>query len=137
MRFTVQGRQAWLLLPVTPLQNAVEVLVPLCPACQERIRQHQAQVSSRGLSLGAMLGGTGAILTGLALGQQKPNTLMLLAVGGLAIGGLVGFLLGSVLGFDLPVQVRYASGRGTLALRFRNAGYAAQVLEAMKAKKSG
>ena len=61
------------------------------------------------------------------------NTLAVLALGGLAAGGIVGFLVGTFAGRQLPVQVRrYDPARGTLSLRFRNPDYAAQVLDAMR-----
>ena len=53
----------------------------------------------------------------------------------LAVGGLLGFILGTLLSKRLPAELsRYSPGRGTLALRFRHPEYAARVLAAMRAQ---
>jgi hypothetical protein len=122
---------------MTGTSRSLELPVPVCDACQEDLRARQQRGSSTGTSLGALAGLLGVgwfvLRGGLAF-----NTLAVLALGGLAVGGIAGFLIGTFVSRQLPVQVRrYDPARGTLSLRFRNPDYAAQVLDAMRAQARG
>jgi hypothetical protein len=114
--------------------RSLELPVPVCDACQEDLRARTQRGGSTGTSLGALAGLVGVGYFVLRGGLDF-NTLAVLALGGLAAGGIVGFLVGTFAGRQLPVQVRrYDPARGTLSLRFRNPDYAAQVLDAMRAQ---
>jgi hypothetical protein len=107
----------------------LEVAVPVCPACRQRLRQRQERGGGRGLALGLILGLAG----GAMLSAAQAGLLLPLALGGAAVGGIAGFIIGTLAARQPPVQLaRYSPSRGTVALRFRNPGYAALVLEAMR-----
>ena len=53
----------------------------------------------------------------------------------MALGGLCGFLGGTLASRRLPAELsKYSPARGTLSLRFRHPEYAAGVLAAMRAR---
>jgi hypothetical protein len=118
---------------VTHGGRAVEVPIPVCPACQEEVRQRRQHAGSQGLSLGALAGLVLLVLVALGGGRWNGTVLGVLALGALAAGGLAGFLLGTALAGRPPAQLRrYSPRRGTLSLRFRDPEYAGLVLEAMR-----
>jgi hypothetical protein len=133
LHVTVDAGWDHLVGPVVEQTRQAGLDVPLCPSCRDGIRARQARGSSLGLRLGALLGAGAAGLYALARGAGDVGTLLLFALGGVAVGGIVGFLAGTSLARDLPVQVRgYSPAHGTLSIRFRNPAYTARVLEAMK-----
>ena len=123
----------WLLgLAAQPVRT-LDLRVPVCEECQQALRQRQQVGGVRGLLLGA----TGAMLATIPLARSNrlddARSLILVALAAVSAGGLVGFLLGVTLARRLPVQVRgYSPVRGTLAIRFRQPGYAELVREAMR-----
>jgi hypothetical protein len=133
MPFGVQGgwdrMTGFFVQPVRPL----ELSVPVCEGCRQRLREEAHRGGVRGTLAGGLL------LLGLAvivcLQQGDPGLLLPLAVGGVAVGGIVGFLVGTTTSWRPPVELtRYSPSRGTVAVRFRNPDYAALVLEAMQAR---
>jgi hypothetical protein len=133
LRFHLEPRGEWLLGQLTSTNRSLELLIPVCPACQARIRERQHEAGHRGLSTGA------ALLLGVSLlgawgeGIHDLNVLFLLALLSLTVGGIAGFLIGTTLGRRLPVQFRgYSLGTGRVSLRFRNPNYLSLVLDAMR-----
>jgi hypothetical protein len=112
----------------------LELAVPVCPVCQARLRQNLHRGGVRGMAAGAtVLLGMGA-LVGLQ-GGADPGTVFAFGLGSAAVGGIVGFLLGTSASRRPPAELcRYSPSRGTVAVRFRNPEYAALVLETMQAK---
>lgn len=114
-----------------------ELPVPLCQDCRDRWHASQQRAAVRGLNLGAIVGV--AFVVGWRLSQGDPGILMLILQGllGLALGALVGFLVGSSLACTIPVEFRrYRPDRGTLQVRFRDAHYADLVHAASAAPRS-
>jgi hypothetical protein len=111
---------------------AADLSIPLCETCQE---DHVHRVA-RGGSLGMSLGGLAGLLVVLGIAYFYREVIAILFIAGLlalAIGGLVGYLLGSALGNRLPVQIRhYNPSQGTLSLRFRDPDYAHLVLDTLR-----
>jgi hypothetical protein len=135
LRCQVAAPGDWLLGVLTQNNRAVELQVPVCADCQERMRDRQARGGARGMGMGAALAAAAAVALAVARGADRPGTLLLAALAGLAVGGLAGFVAGTMLAADRPVRLRhYSPARGTLALRFRNPEYAALVLQAMRAR---
>jgi hypothetical protein len=129
----VNPRGDWLFLIAAPSVRTLELHVPVCEACQQALRQRQHFGGLRGLLLGA----TGAMLAAIPLARSNQlgdvRSLILVVLAAVSAGGLAGFLAGTALARRLPVQVRdYSPGRGTLAIRFRQPGYAEKVCEAMR-----
>ncbi len=115
----------------------LELGVPVCAACQARLRQNVHRGGVRGMAFGAavlaVLGLIGALAVGPGGGQL--GAVLALDLGFAAVGGLVGFLLGTSAAHRPPVELcRYSPSRGTVAVRFRNLDYTALVLETMQAK---
>jgi hypothetical protein len=112
----------------------LELGVPVCPACQARLRHNLHRGGVRGMAAGAVvLLGMGA-LVGLQ-GGADAATIFALGLGCAAVGGIVGFLLGTSASRRPPAELcRYSPSRGTVAVRFRNPEYTTLVLETMQAK---
>jgi hypothetical protein len=111
------------------------VPIPVCEACQQRIRDRQHRGGLRGMQVGALLGCGLAVLLALSEGWGDASLLLMIGLVSLAAGGLAGFLLGTMASKQLPAELgRYSPARGTLALRFRHPEYAARVLAAMRAQ---
>jgi hypothetical protein len=135
LRFHVEPRGDWLLGLLTSMHRAVELAIPVCAGCREAIRRRQQRGGSLGMSLGALALVTLTLAFALRGALGGPDLLPVLGVTAAAVGGLAGFLLGTVTARRLPVQLRgYSAGRGTLSLRFRNPDYATLVLDAMRAR---
>lgn len=115
----------------------LELPIPVCATCQQRIRDRQHRGGLRGMRVGALLGCGLAGLLALSEGWRDASLLLVLGLAALAIGGLVGFLLGTLASRRLPAELGdYSPARGTLALRFRHPEYATLVLTAMRSKQS-
>ena len=137
----VAGRWDWLRGPLLHDSQAVEVQVPMCPACGERRGRRLASGGLLGLCLGVLF-----VLAGLLLVQeQRPGLVRALGATGLllimalavAAGAQFGFLAGTALVGNQAVQVRrHSPAAGTVRLRFRNADYTARVLEALRGRSS-
>lgn len=118
---------------VSPNQT-LEVPIPVCETCQQRLRARQHRGGLRGMQAGAFLSCGMATLLAWSQGWGDASLLLIVAVAALAVGGLAGFLLGTLLSKRLPAQLgRYSPSHGTLALRFRHPDYGARVLAAMRA----
>jgi len=136
MSFPIASRWDTLSGLVIAASQPLEVPIPVCETCQQRIRERQHRGGIRGMQAGALL--FAGLATLLAWGQGWGDISMLLVVGlaALAVGGLTGFLLGTLLSKRLPAELgRYSPSEGTLALRFRYPEYAARVLAAMREQK--
>lgn len=134
---SVSPPRDWLFLLVVPRVYSLELHVPICEACQQLLRQRQHLGGLRGLFLGAM----GALLAAIPLARSNQlnemGSLVLVVLAAISTGGLLGFLAGTALAHRLPVQVRdYSPSHGTLAIHFRQPGYAEKVYEAMRLHKS-
>lgn len=131
MNFPVSSRWDSLSGVVLPSNQGVELAIPVCEQCQQRIRQKQQNGGRRGMQWGAIL------LSGLAMllpGVQGWREVALLLIVALAVGGLAGFVLGTFLARRLPAELgRYSPSHGTLRLRFQHPEYAARVLAASSA----
>jgi hypothetical protein len=133
LRFHVEPRGEWFLGQLTNTSRSLELLIPVCPACQARIRERQHEAGHRGLSTGAALLLGASLLVAWGEGVHDLNVLFLLALLGLAVGGIAGFLIGTTLGRRLPVQLRgYSPSTGKVSLRFRNPDYVSLVHRAMR-----
>jgi len=136
MRLTIASRGDTFLSILVPPSQPLEVTIPVCQSCQEHIRTFQRQGGQRGLVLGAVFA---TMLASALTWNANGNDVSLLLVMGLialAVGGLGGFILGTLLAKHPPAQVSgYSPSRGTLSLRFQHPDYAARVLAEMREKK--
>jgi hypothetical protein len=133
VRVQVLARGDWLVGFFTQNARAAELQVPLCADCQGRVRERQLWGEMVGLGAGLVLGGGVPVGVALARGGASPGLLLVLALLGMALGGVLGIQTGIGVARRLPVQVRnYAPARGTVSIRFDNPDYAAQVLQAMR-----
>ena len=113
--------------------NPLEVPIPVCEACRQQIRDRQHRGGMVGMRTGAFLTCGLATLLALSEGWRDGSLLVVIGLGALAVGGISGFILGTLLSKRLPAELsRYSPSRGTLALRFRHPEYAARVLAAMR-----
>jgi hypothetical protein len=113
--------------------NPLELPIPVCEACQQRIRDRQHRGGMIGMRTGAFLACGLATLLALGEGWRDGSLLFVVGLGALAVGGIAGFIVGTLLSKRLPAELsRYSPSRGTLALRFRHPEYAARVLAAMR-----
>lgn len=111
----------------------LEVPIPLCETCQQRIRARQHHGGMRGMQVGAILFTALAMLLAWSQGWGDVSLLLVVGLAALAVGGLTGFLLGTLLSKRLPAELgRYSPSQGTLAMRFHHPEYAARVLAAMR-----
>jgi hypothetical protein len=120
-----------------PSGQPLEVAIPVCAACQQHLRQRQQRGGLRGMQVGSLLFCGLALLWAWNEGWQDRSLLSVIALASLAVGGLCGFLFGTLAARRLPAELsRYSPSRGTLRLRFRHPEYAAQVLAAMRTQAS-
>jgi hypothetical protein len=85
------------------------------------------------LRVGALLFCGLAVLLAWSEGWKETSLLLVVSLAALAVGGLAGFLLGTLASKRLPAELgRYSPSRGTLSLRFRNPEYAERVLAVMR-----
>lgn len=109
------------------------VSIPMCAACQGLVRQRHNRVSSVMMPVGALV--AVVFTTFLAWwGQIRDwQALLILGLGVGAAGALAGFLFGAAFGRQLPVELRrFSPTHGTVAIRFRNGRYGADVWELMR-----
>jgi hypothetical protein len=113
----------------------LELPIPFCDACHERLRNRQRRGSLRGMQLGAGVFAALSVLLVWSQGGNAPSFLLVIGIAALAVGGLAGFILGTLLSKRLPAELaRYSPARGTVALRFRHPEYAVRILAAMRAR---
>ncbi len=87
------------------------------------------------MQMGAFLFCGLALLMAWSEGWQDRSLLLVVGLAALAVGGLGGFLFGTLASRRLPAELSgYSPSRGTLSLRFRQPEYAADVLAAMRAQ---
>jgi hypothetical protein len=135
MNFPIASRWDTAASILVPEGQTLEVPIPVCETCQQRIRDRQQRGGRFGMRAGAFVFCGLATLLALGEGWRDVSLLLVAGLAALAVGGLVGFILGTQLSKQLPGELgRYAPGRGTLALRFRHPDYAARVLAAMRAQ---
>jgi hypothetical protein len=83
--------------------------------------------------MGALLFAGLAMLLAWGQGWRDVSLLLIAGLAALTVGGLAGFLLGTLLSKRLPAELgRYSPSQGTLAMRFRNPEYASRVLATMR-----
>jgi hypothetical protein len=123
---------------ITGTAPAAQLTVPVCPDCQVRLRHAYQRGGMRGLNYGVMLGAIALLGLAMAQGEREAVTLAFVCLAGAAVGGLVGFLMGSAVTRPLPIQVRrYRPDAGTLQIRFQDPHYADLVLAASSRKYGG
>lgn len=133
MSFHIASRGDTLLSILVPASQPLEVAIPVCDACQHRLRERQQRGGIRGLQIGAFLFCVLALLLAWSEGWQDRSLLMVVGLAALAAGGLAGFLFGTLASRRSPAELTgYSPSRGTLSLRFRHPEYAANVLAAMR-----
>ncbi len=135
-RLAVEARGDWLVgllaQPVRPL----ELGVPVCPACQARQHEELHRGGVRGMGAGAALLLVLAAVAGHLVGADA-GSMFAFGLGFAAVGGILGFLLGTSASRRPPAELcRYSPSRGTVAVRFRNPDYTALVLETMQARRA-
>jgi hypothetical protein len=114
----------------TPRAHVIQV--PVCPTCLAVARQREQQALQLGFAIGALLFGVALGVAGLAY-SLAPGEILVLVLGGVAVGGVLGLLLGGTFGRSRPIEFRrYAPAMGTLQIRFRNPEYMSLVIEAMR-----
>jgi hypothetical protein len=132
--FPVSSRWDTAVSILVPAGQQLELPIPYCDACQQRQRERQHRGGLRGMQAGAGIFAAGSAALAFIQGVNDASFLAVLVVTGLAVGGLVGFILGTMLSKRLPVELgRYSPARGTVALRFRNPEYGSSVLTAVRA----
>jgi hypothetical protein len=134
--FAVEARGDWLVgllaQPVRPL----ELAVPVCSACQARQHADLHRGGVRGMGGGAALMLVLGAVAGHLVGADA-GSMLALGMGFAAVGGILGFLLGTSASRRPPAELcRYSPSRGTVAVRFRNPDYTALVLETMQARRT-
>jgi hypothetical protein len=135
MSFQITSRGDALLGILVPASQPLELAIPVCDACQQRLREQQHRGSVRGMQVGAFLVSTLGLLLAWTEGLQDPSLLVVISLATLTAGGLSGFILGTSLSRRLPAELSgYSPSRGTLSLRFRHPEYASSVLAAMRAE---
>jgi hypothetical protein len=108
------------------------VQVPVCPTCQAAARQREQQAVQVGFAIGSTLFAVALGVAGLAYGLAV-SEVFVLVLGGVAVGGVLGLILGGKIGQSRPIQFRrYAPSTGALQIRFRNPEYLPLVIEAMR-----
>ncbi len=133
--FTLDARGDKLMGLFLPASQPLELAVPVCDDCQRRMRDDQHRGSLRGMQFGSLLFCLLAMLLAWNGGWRDRSLLLVVALAALSVGGIVGFLLGSLASRHSPVEMKgYSPSRGTLQVRFRHPEYAAQVLAAMRSQ---
>jgi hypothetical protein len=135
MSFQVESRWDTVVGILVPSGNPLQLAIPVCETCQERIRERRRRGGTIGMQVGALLFGGLATLLALSEGWIGSPILFVLGLVALSVGGLAGFILGTLTSKRLPAELsRYSPARGTLALRFGNREYADRVLDTMRAQ---
>jgi hypothetical protein len=135
MRFQITSRGDAFLSILVPASEPLEVEIPVCESCQQLLRERQHRGGIRGMQAGALFCCVLALVLASIQGGQDRSVMMVVALAALAVGGIVGFILGTSLSRRLPAELSgYSPSRGTLNLRFRHPEYAANVLAAMRAQ---
>ena len=133
MNFQVESRWDAIAGILVPAGDGLMVPIPVCEACQQRIRDRQRRGGMNGMRIRALVfGGMGALLVWNE-GWREASPLLVIGLAFLAVGGIAGFIVGSLMSRQLPAQLgRYSPRRGTLALRFRHSEYAVRLLIALR-----
>lgn len=129
----VDSRSGFLLGFLDMNPTSLVLTVPTCEECQAEMLAHQRAGGARGMRLGALFLLVVAALVAFAQEGDAAGGLFLLGLGATALGGLLGFVIGTSVSRRMPVEARrYDPKRGTLHLRFVNPDYAPQVLDATR-----
>lgn len=133
MSFRIAARGDALLSILVQSGEPLEMEIPVCDACQQRIRQRQHQGGLRGMQMGGVLFGLLALLAAWSEGWRDGSLLLVIGLAAASAGALGGFILGTLASRRLPAELSgYSPSRGTVRLRFRHPEYAAGVLAAMR-----
>jgi hypothetical protein len=133
MRYYVGARWDWVTGLFVPTR-ALEVQVPTCLACQDKLRQQTHQGGVRGMIFGSLF----ALGVSLAYvwqeGLRRVDLIGFLAAVSLAVGALLGFLVGTAASRRPAAELKnYSPSRGFVSARFRNPEYASQILALVRA----
>jgi hypothetical protein len=130
----VMARGDWLFGPLLG-GRAIDLPVPVCETCRERIARRQRTGGAVGFAVGALLGAGAGILLGGLLGDGRRFALGLGAFTGFFVGTLAGSILGTALARRPPVRVRrYSPSRGLVSVRFENPEIAAGVIASLRSR---
>ena len=133
MNFTIASRGDQWMSILLPAGQPLEVAIPVCDDCRQHLRERQHRGGVRGLQVGSLLFCGLAMLLAWNEGWRQRSLLLVIGLAALAVGGLSGFLFGTLASRRLPAELSgYSPSRGTLKLRFRHPEYAAEVLAAMR-----
>jgi hypothetical protein len=128
----VRARGDWLWGPLFGART-IEVGVPVCASCRDRIANRQRGGGLVGLALGALFGTLAGGVLGFWQGEGRDVPLMLGGFAGLFFGTLAGSLLGVALSRRLPVRFRrFSPSRGIVSVRFDNPEIAARVIAELR-----
>jgi hypothetical protein len=128
----VRARGDWLWGPLFGART-IEVGVPVCAACRDRIANRQRGGGLLGMALGVLFGTLAGGAVGFWQGEGRDVPLMLGGFAGLFFGTLAGSLLGVTLSRRLPVRFRrFSPSRGTVSVRFDNPDIAARVIAELR-----
>lgn len=135
MNLTIAARADQWMSILLPAGQPLEVAIPVCDDCLQQLRERQHRGGMRGMQVGSLVFCGLAMLLAWNEGWQDRSLLLVIGLIAWAVGGLCGFLLGTLAARRLPAEVRgYSPSLGTLSLRFRHPEYAAQVLAAIRAQ---
>lgn len=135
LRLRVTARGDWLLGFFLGGARGVELPVPVCDPCKERLVGQQRNGGYVGLAIGAILGTGAGLVLGGRLGEGQDVALYLGAFVGLFLGSFVGSMLGLTLSSRMPVRARrYSPSRGLVNIRFENPEIGARVHASLRAR---
>jgi hypothetical protein len=128
----VGARGGWFLALFVPQARPLRVAVPLCEDCQHELAAKVQRATFASTLVGMVIG---CVLAWALIVADRPSLRVPAVIGGLALGGLFGYVLGLVLGFRPPVRLKnFAPAGGTVCVHCQSPNYAAMVIERTEAR---
>jgi hypothetical protein len=128
----VGTRGGWVVALFVPQARPLRVAVPLCEDCQFDLATRSQRAIFAGTLVGAVVG---IALAWFLIVAESPQLRVPAVAGGVAFGGLLGYIGGLVLGLRPPVRLKnFAPAGGTVSVHCRNPSYAAMVIERTQAR---